>query len=128
MNSGAHFNAIALQLIPVLFQFPIAMATILYSLFKLPLFLLLFLLPSANSVSFSFESNASNILYSGDAIPTSVIQQFNCFCGYTPWNASFHSGDIVDVWITYNGSAKNLSVSWKYLKTSNTWENTSLFL
>ncbi|KAB1216372.1 L-type lectin-domain containing receptor kinase IX.1 [Morella rubra] len=44
----------------------------------------------------------------------------------TPWNASLHSGDIADVWITYNASTKNLSVSWKYQKTSNTRENTSL--
>jgi hypothetical protein len=46
------------------------MATIFY---KLPLFLLLFLLPSANSVSFqisSFESNASNIQYHGDVVPS----------------------------------------------------------
>ncbi|XP_059439464.1 L-type lectin-domain containing receptor kinase IX.1-like [Corylus avellana] len=51
------------------------MATILYSLFKLPLFLiLLFLLPSANSVSFKisrFEPSASNIQYHGDAAPSS---------------------------------------------------------
>jgi hypothetical protein len=46
---------------------------------------------------------------------------------YTPWNASLHSGDTADVWITYNASTKNLSVSWKYQTTSNTWENTSLF-
>ncbi|KAE8010471.1 hypothetical protein FH972_006839 [Carpinus fangiana] len=46
---------------------------------------------------------------------------------YTPWNASLHSGDTIDVWITYNASTTNLSVSWKYQKTSNTWENTSLF-
>ncbi|GLT67449.1 hypothetical protein SLA2020_397590 [Shorea laevis] len=46
---------------------------------------------------------------------------------YTPWNASLHSGDTADVWITYNASTKNLSVSWKYQTTSNTQENTSLF-
>ncbi|KAE8010472.1 hypothetical protein FH972_006840 [Carpinus fangiana] len=47
---------------------------------------------------------------------------------YTPWNASLHSGDTTaDVWITYNGSTKNLSVSWKYQRTSNIRENTSLF-
>ncbi|XP_062143336.1 L-type lectin-domain containing receptor kinase IX.1-like [Alnus glutinosa] len=45
---------------------------------------------------------------------------------YTPWNASSHSGDTADVWITYNASTKNLSVSWKYQTTSNTSENTSL--
>jgi hypothetical protein len=46
---------------------------------------------------------------------------------YTPWNASLHSGDTADVWIAYNASTKNLSVSWKYRTTSNNWENTSLF-
>jgi hypothetical protein len=45
---------------------------------------------------------------------------------YTPWNASSHSGDTADVWITYNASTKNLNVSWKYQTTSNTSENTSL--
>jgi hypothetical protein len=45
---------------------------------------------------------------------------------YTPWNASSHSGDTADVWITYNAATKNLSVSWKYQTTSNTSENTSL--
>jgi hypothetical protein len=46
---------------------------------------------------------------------------------YTPWNASLHSGDTADVWITYNGSTKNLSVSWKYQRTSNIWEKANLF-
>ncbi|KAF5454351.1 hypothetical protein F2P56_024023 [Juglans regia] len=45
---------------------------------------------------------------------------------HTPWNASFHSGDTVDAWITYNASTKNLSVSWKYRTTPNPQENTSL--
>ncbi|GLT69121.1 hypothetical protein SLA2020_412970 [Shorea laevis] len=44
----------------------------------------------------------------------------------TPWNASFHSGDIANVWITYNASTKNLSVSWSYQRTSNSQENTTL--
>ncbi|GMY12054.1 L-type lectin-domain containing receptor kinase IX.1-like [Fagus crenata] len=45
---------------------------------------------------------------------------------YTNWNASLHSGDTADVWINYNASAKNLSVSWTYQKTSNSQENTNL--
>jgi hypothetical protein len=56
------------------------MATIFYGLFKLPLFFLLFLLPSANSVSFQisrFESNASNIQYHGDAVPSSGVIEMN---------------------------------------------------
>ncbi|XP_062144929.1 L-type lectin-domain containing receptor kinase IX.1-like [Alnus glutinosa] len=57
-----------------------AMATIFFSLFKLPLFFLLFILPSANSVSFKisrFESNASNILYHGDAVPSVGAVEMN---------------------------------------------------
>jgi hypothetical protein len=45
---------------------------------------------------------------------------------YTTWNASLHSEDTADVWIIYNASAKNLSVSWTYKRTSNTQEITSL--
>ncbi|XP_060674813.1 L-type lectin-domain containing receptor kinase IX.1-like [Ziziphus jujuba] len=44
----------------------------------------------------------------------------------TPWNASFHNGDTADVWINYNATTHNLSVSWMYQKTSNAKENTSL--
>jgi hypothetical protein len=44
----------------------------------------------------------------------------------TAWNASFHSGDTADVWIIYNATTKNLSVSWTYQRTSNSLENTSL--
>lgn len=32
----------------------------------------------------------------------------------TPWNASKHSDDNTDVWISYNASTKNLSVHWSY--------------
>ncbi|KAJ4824700.1 hypothetical protein Tsubulata_016492 [Turnera subulata] len=45
---------------------------------------------------------------------------------YTPWNASIHSADNIDVWITYNSSAKNLSVSWLFQYSANARENTSL--
>uniref|UniRef100_A0A2C9UXE1 Protein kinase domain-containing protein n=1 Tax=Manihot esculenta TaxID=3983 RepID=A0A2C9UXE1_MANES len=46
---------------------------------------------------------------------------------HTPWNASFHSGDTADVWVTYNANTKNLSVFWTYKRTSNAQENTGLF-
>lgn len=36
----------------------------------------------------------------------------------TPWNASAHSGDNIDVWISYNSSTKNLSVHWSYKLTA----------
>ncbi|OMP01650.1 hypothetical protein COLO4_11693 [Corchorus olitorius] len=45
---------------------------------------------------------------------------------YTPWNASFHSGDPADVLISYNSTTKNLSVSWSYQTTNNPKENSSL--
>ncbi|XWS11181.1 hypothetical protein CRYUN_Cryun38cG0061800 [Craigia yunnanensis] len=47
---------------------------------------------------------------------------------YTPWNASFHSGDTADVWISYNASTKKLSVSWSYQATFNPQENSTLSL
>ncbi|RYQ81584.1 hypothetical protein Ahy_Scaffold1g107472 [Arachis hypogaea] len=45
---------------------------------------------------------------------------------YTAWNASRHSNDIADAWISYNSRKKILSVSWKYHTTSTSQENTSL--
>ncbi|KAK9272925.1 hypothetical protein L1049_003304 [Liquidambar formosana] len=44
----------------------------------------------------------------------------------TPWNASFHSGDTADAWITYNATTKNLSVSWTYQTTPSPPQNSSL--
>ncbi|KAJ6379042.1 hypothetical protein OIU78_029125 [Salix suchowensis] len=46
---------------------------------------------------------------------------------YTPWNASFHSGDTAEAWITYNSTGRNLSVFWNYQTTSDPRENSSLF-
>ncbi|KAK3211110.1 hypothetical protein Dsin_015816 [Dipteronia sinensis] len=43
---------------------------------------------------------------------------------YTPWNASFHSGDIADVSITYDATTKNMSVSWTYQQISD-WQEFS---
>ncbi|KAJ9177468.1 hypothetical protein P3X46_012684 [Hevea brasiliensis] len=45
---------------------------------------------------------------------------------FTPWNASFHSGDTADAWIAYNATTKNLSVFWTYQTTSNPLENSTL--
>ncbi|XP_004509713.1 L-type lectin-domain containing receptor kinase IX.1-like [Cicer arietinum] len=44
----------------------------------------------------------------------------------TPWNASLHSGDVAEVWISYNSTTKDLSVSWKYKSTSIPQEKTTL--
>ncbi|PON32373.1 Tyrosine-protein kinase [Parasponia andersonii] len=45
---------------------------------------------------------------------------------YTPWKASYHSGDIADAEINYNATTHNLSVFWSYRTTSTNTENTSL--
>ncbi|XVE83031.1 hypothetical protein DITRI_Ditri16bG0054100 [Diplodiscus trichospermus] len=45
---------------------------------------------------------------------------------YTQWNASFHSKDTANVFITYNSTTKNLSVFWSYFTTNNPVENSSL--
>ncbi|WJX87739.1 hypothetical protein P8452_69895 [Trifolium repens] len=42
------------------------------------------------------------------------------------WNASKHSGDPVEVWISYNSTTKNLTVYWKYQATIDPQEKTSL--
>ncbi|KAL1365468.1 hypothetical protein HN51_013489 [Arachis hypogaea] len=47
---------------------------------------------------------------------------------WTPWNTSLHSGDTADVWISYNSTTKNLSVSWKYQNSYDPEEHTSLSL
>ncbi|CAH2080580.1 unnamed protein product [Thlaspi arvense] len=44
----------------------------------------------------------------------------------TPWNASLHSGDTANVWITYNATTQNLSVFWSYDATSTPPLNSSL--
>ncbi|XP_058772100.1 L-type lectin-domain containing receptor kinase IX.1-like [Vicia villosa] len=44
----------------------------------------------------------------------------------TYWNASVHSGDNVDVTISYNSTTKNLTVSWRYQSTYDPQEKTSL--
>ncbi|XP_004148108.1 L-type lectin-domain containing receptor kinase IX.1 [Cucumis sativus] len=44
----------------------------------------------------------------------------------THFNVTLHSGDLADVWIDYSSTTKNLSVSWKYQKTSTSLENTTL--
>ncbi|GFY87697.1 concanavalin A-like lectin protein kinase family protein [Actinidia rufa] len=109
----------------------------------------LYLLPPTSSVYFQFtrfNPDATNILYQGDAVPSVGAIEFNkvnylCRVGWatyrinnnsiastttTRWNASFHSGDTTDAWITYNATTKNLTVFWSYERTPNSQENTSL--
>ena len=42
------------------------------------------------------------------------------------WNASFHSGDTADTWITYNATTKNLTVFWSYEANPVLQRNSSL--
>ncbi|CAJ2636323.1 unnamed protein product [Trifolium pratense] len=42
------------------------------------------------------------------------------------WDASKHSGDPAEVWISYNSTTKNLTVNWKYQATIDPQEKTSL--
>ncbi|KAI4385257.1 hypothetical protein MLD38_003305 [Melastoma candidum] len=45
----------------------------------------------------------------------------------TPWNVTYHSGDTIDVTISYNASTMNFTVSWRYETTPNPNETTSLW-
>ncbi|KAI7749650.1 hypothetical protein M8C21_010526 [Ambrosia artemisiifolia] len=47
---------------------------------------------------------------------------------YTAWNASLHSGDTADVWVTYNAPTQLLNMRWSYGDGNGTRanENTSL--
>ncbi|KAK4778264.1 hypothetical protein SAY87_018451 [Trapa incisa] len=42
-----------------------------------------------------------------------------------PWNVTYHSGDMIDALVTYNGTTKNLSVSWSFQSTPNPNETTT---
>ncbi|XP_038695365.1 L-type lectin-domain containing receptor kinase IX.1-like [Tripterygium wilfordii] len=44
----------------------------------------------------------------------------------TFWNVTLHSNDNADVWITYNATTKNFSVSWTFQATNDPNENSSL--
>ncbi|KAK9284465.1 hypothetical protein L1049_023638 [Liquidambar formosana] len=44
----------------------------------------------------------------------------------TPWNASLHSTDTADAWITYNATTMNLRVSWTYQTTPSPPQDSSL--
>ncbi|XP_023760119.1 L-type lectin-domain containing receptor kinase IX.1 [Lactuca sativa] len=44
----------------------------------------------------------------------------------TAWNASLHSGDPADVWVSYNANTQMLNLSWRYRSDNTSGENTSL--
>ncbi|KAL7594842.1 hypothetical protein Lser_V15G30028 [Lactuca serriola] len=45
---------------------------------------------------------------------------------YTAWNASLHSGDPADAWVSYNAETQLLNLSWRYGADNTSGENTSL--
>ncbi|KAI3692133.1 hypothetical protein L6452_31942 [Arctium lappa] len=45
---------------------------------------------------------------------------------YIAWNANLHSGDSVNVWVSYNSTTQMLSLSWRYGARNTSRENTSL--
>ncbi|XP_023751898.1 L-type lectin-domain containing receptor kinase IX.1 [Lactuca sativa] len=45
---------------------------------------------------------------------------------HTSWNASLHSGDPADVWVSYNATTQILNLSWSYGARNVSRENTSL--
>ncbi|XP_059438926.1 L-type lectin-domain containing receptor kinase IX.1-like [Corylus avellana] len=93
------------------------MATILYSLFKLPLFLILpFLLPSANSVSFKisrFEPHASNIQCHGEAVPSDgAIVLNNPHTGFTVGWATY--AERVPLWDSNTGNISDFTTHFTF--------------
>jgi hypothetical protein len=94
------------------------MATIFYSLFKLPLFLiLLFLLPSANSVSFkisSFEPNMPNIQYHGEAAPSHGAIVLNE--GITTYGVGWATyAERVPLWDSSTGNISDFTTHFSFI-------------
>ncbi|KAB1213160.1 L-type lectin-domain containing receptor kinase IX.1 [Morella rubra] len=93
------------------------MATLFYKLFKLPLFFVLFLFPSTDSVSFqlsNFDSNASNILYHGDAVPSVGAVEMNkvnylCRVGWATY------AERVPIWDSKTGNLSHCSSNFSFI-------------
>ncbi|KAM0010104.1 putative non-specific serine/threonine protein kinase [Helianthus debilis subsp. tardiflorus] len=45
---------------------------------------------------------------------------------FTAWNASFHSGDSADAWVSYNATTQMLSLSLRYRTENQSTDNTNL--
>ncbi|KAL8515751.1 hypothetical protein ACS0TY_014438 [Phlomoides rotata] len=45
-----------------------------------------------------------------------------------PWNATSHDGEIAHVWITYNGTTRNMSVFWNYGGSPNSSLETIVYI
>ncbi|KAL5751236.1 hypothetical protein ACOSP7_025839 [Xanthoceras sorbifolium] len=126
LNSSTYGDGLAFFLAPVGYQIPLNSAGGCFGLFN-----------STQAAGGSFERQVVLVEFDTfsdtDWDPTGLkshvgINNNSVFSNVsTPWNASFHSGDTADVLITYNATSKNLSVSWTYLETSDSKENTSLF-
>jgi hypothetical protein len=97
-----------------------AMAIIFYSLFKLQLqvvLFLLFLLPSANSVSFQisrFESNASNIQYLGEAAPSDGTIEMNTLDYFARVGRATYA-ERVPLWDSHTGNISDFTTHFSFI-------------
>ncbi|RHN41520.1 putative non-specific serine/threonine protein kinase [Medicago truncatula] len=120
-NNSRHGHGLAFFLAPFGFDIPPNSATAFMGLFNMTT-----MVSSSNQIVLvEFDSfpngewgeTTEHVGINVNSIMSSV---------FTPWNASLHSGDIAEVWISFNSTTKNLTVSWKYQRTSNPEEKTSL--
>ncbi|KAL7595408.1 hypothetical protein Lser_V15G30024 [Lactuca serriola] len=73
-------------------------------------------------VEFDSKNNTWDPPFQHVGINTNWLESDNS----TAWNASLHSGDPADVWVSYNANTQMLNVSWRYRTDNTSGENTSL--
>ncbi|XP_038902443.1 L-type lectin-domain containing receptor kinase IX.1-like [Benincasa hispida] len=78
--------------------------------------------PPIVHIQFQIGLNAAYPPYEHVGININSLSSSNS----TPWDATLHSGDFADVWISYNSKTKDLSVSWEYQSTASSLENSFL--
>ncbi|KAL3583370.1 hypothetical protein D5086_014431 [Populus alba] len=122
LGSPRYGHGIAFFLAPVGFQIPPNSAGGFLGLFNTTTMKS----PQSQIVSVEFDS-FSNDGWDPEVGHVGINNNSISSAVYTPWNASFHSGDTAEAWITYNSTDRNLSVFWNYQTTSDPRENSSLF-
>ncbi|CAK9309065.1 unnamed protein product [Citrullus colocynthis] len=120
-NNKTYGSGIVFFLASVGFQIPINSAAVFFGLYNKT-----YMNSSQNQIlHVEFDSHADpdwdpsyqHVGININSVTSSIL---------TPLNVSFHSGDIADVWISYNSTTKNFTVSWKWKSTSNSFEDTTL--
>ncbi|KAJ6989711.1 L-type lectin-domain containing receptor kinase IX.1-like [Populus alba x Populus x berolinensis] len=122
LGSPRYGHGIAFFLAPVGFQIPPNSAGGFLGLFNTTTMKS----PQSQIVSVEFDS-FSNDGWDPEVGHVGINNNSISSAVYTPWNASVHSGDTAEAWITYNSTDRNLSVFWNYQTTSDPRENSSLF-